>query len=162
MKMSNNGFHCLIRSETASTLRLSLIASCRVWSTQPMLTKPPSQIAAVILAALSLTKQLIFFLSISQVSKIDSILLRRFCAVCLSHIGNVSRTANLRLNFSSMKCAVMLRYESTARDVQQAVVSAKNAVDFTQVFTFSMTSLYTSGMIFSEKACNLVACIADP
>ena len=91
-----------------------------------MLAKPPSWIAAVMLAALYLTKQLIIFLSISQVSKIDIILLRRFCDVCLSHIGKVSRTANLRLNLSSMKCAVMLRYESTAWDVQQSVVSTKN------------------------------------
>ena len=103
------------------------------------------------LAALSPTTQLIFFLSISQVSRIDSILLRRFCAVCLSHIGNVSRTTNLHLNLSSIKCAIMLRYESTAWDVQHTAVNTKNVADLTQAFTFSLTSLYILGMIFSEK-----------
>ena len=43
-----------------------------------------------------------------------------------SHIRNVSRTSNFHFSLSSMKCAVMLRYESTALDVQQSVVSTRN------------------------------------
>ena len=123
-----------------------------MWSTQPLLVKPPSRIAAVMLAALSLTKQLIFFCQFPMFPRLTISYLNGF-VLCAFHIWEmyISRTANLRLSLSSMKCAEMLRYESIAQDVQQSVVSAKNMVEFIQVFAFSLASSYIFGMIFFRK-----------
>ena len=74
-------------------------------------------------------------------------------------MGNVSRTANLRLNLSSMKCAVMLRYESTARDIQQSMEHGGIHTSF-----YLLPGLIHSWNDFFRKifATGYIACIVDP
>jgi len=85
-------------SATISSSKPPLITSCKVWSIHSMWVNPPSQTAAVVLAALSPTKQVTRFLSIIHASSVDKILLNRFWAMCLSQIGNVSKTSSCLLN----------------------------------------------------------------